>query len=124
MLCKTIPSPVFEHTMDKPTPPAQRLLDDLESIHHLLEEPNTPPLLTDIVTSQNIPVLSERVDMPEAAAPLTEAARHLTMTQLAPELRQCAELLLQEVVDEFIPLIEMQLRRRLEERLDRLVPKR
>ena len=111
--------------MDKPNPSAQRLLDDLESIHHLLEEPNTPPLLTDIVTSQSIPVLSERVEPTpvQPATPLTEAARHLTMKQLEPELRQCAELMVQEVIDEFMPQIEAQLRKRLEERLERLIPK-
>ena len=112
--------------MDKPNPPAQHLLDDLQSIRDLLEDPASPPLLTDIVTSESIPVLSERIDpfTPVNANPLTEAARHLTMKQLEPELRQCAELLVQEVIDEFVPQIEAVLRKRLEQRLERLLPKR
>lgn len=112
--------------MDKPTRPAQHLLDDLQSIRELLEEPASPPLLTDIVTSESIPVLSERVDdfEPVLNSPLSEAARHLTMKQLEPELRQCAELLVQEVIDEFVPQIEAALRQRLEQRLERLLPKR
>lgn len=110
--------------MDKPTPGAKRLLDDLQSIHDLLDEPQMPPLLTDVVPNSSIPVLSDIVDdLAPKPSPLSEAARHLTMTQLAPELRLSAQLILQEVIDDFVPQIEAELRKRLEARLERLLPK-
>ncbi|MFU3618416.1 DNA polymerase III subunit chi [Pseudomonas paraeruginosa] len=116
----------------KPTQPPERLLDDLESIHDLLYESNEPPLLTESFEPDNIPLLSDVVSpgtAPRASEPLAEAP---APTGLAPaeqerlddELRASAELILQEVIDDFAPQIEAELRRRLQARLGRLLGQR
>ncbi|AVK07754.1 hypothetical protein CSB93_2432 [Pseudomonas paraeruginosa] len=108
------------------------MLDDLESIHDLLYESNEPPLLTESFEPDNIPLLSDVVSpgtAPRASEPLAEAP---APTGLAPaeqerlddELRASAELILQEVIDDFAPQIEAELRRRLQARLGRLLGQR
>lgn len=129
-------------TMDTPKPPQKptHLLDDLESIRQLLGDENLdPPLLTDTIDPDSIPLLSDIVTPPPAPAaepvPLPQAAtlhssieqtfsRDSDMNRLDNELRAAAELILQDVIDDFVPQIEAELKRRLQARLSRLLPPR
>jgi hypothetical protein len=133
-------------TMDTPKPPQQptHLLDDLESIRQLLGDENLdPPLLTDSIDLDAIPLLSDIVTPPLApshppvvvSAPLPQAttlrssieqtlSRDSDMHRLDNELRAAAELILQDVIDDFVPQIEAELKRRLQARLSRLLPPR
>lgn len=140
-------------TPKPPQKPAQ-LLHDLESIRELLgDDRSEPPLLIDSLDPDSIPVLSDIVSAPPgppppfhatpapkptapaattapAASPLREcieprlhdSARDLQ--HLNGELRAAAQLILQDVIDDFVPQIEAELKRRLEARLPRLLPPR
>lgn len=146
--------------MDTPKLPPEpaHLLDDLESIRALLDdEPsgNEPPLLTDSLDADGIPLLSEIVEpaptQPEPSAPshqdapsaqiaapapspsqpMAEAIRQRMtpagnpeLARLDSELRAAAQLILQDVIDDFVPQIEAELKRRLDARLTRLLPPR
>ncbi|AOE83716.1 DNA polymerase III subunit chi [Pseudomonas sp. TCU-HL1] len=154
--------------MDTPKIPPEpaHLLDDLESIRALLgDEPsgNEPPLLTDSLDADGIPLLSEIVEPPPApqaapvlatpppaplqaatvpspepdapplasTQPLADAIRQRMtaagnpeLVRLDSELRAAAQLILQDVIDDFVPQIEAELKRRLEARLTRLLPPR
>ena len=129
--------------MDKPynLPQSAHLLDDLESIRQLLGDDDLqPPLLTETVESEEqIPLLFELADerppiaqvMPEpvappAPAPVSEGAQHErnrqdTLLHLDTELRAAAQLIMQDVIDDFAPHIEAEVKRRLEARLERLL---
>ncbi|UTW08997.1 DNA polymerase III subunit chi [Pseudomonas benzenivorans] len=136
-----------------PKKPTQ-LLNDLESIRELLgDEGLEPPLLVDALDPDVIPVLSDIVSAPplpvptpapsyrpKAAAeplepaPLADLRGTLEQTlqrdsgaelkRLDSELRAAAQLILQDVIDDFVPQIEAELKRRLEARLTRLLPPR
>ena len=136
--------------MDTPKPPQRpaQLLDDLESIRELLgDEQLDPPLLTDSIDPDSIPLLSDIVTPPpaptpthrappDAAQPTAAAALRDSIEQavtrdsgaelnrLDNELRAAAQLILQDVIDDFVPQIEAELKRRLEARLTRLLPPR
>lgn len=144
--------------MDTPKLPPEpaHLLDDLESIRALLDdEPsgNEPPLLTDNLDADGIPLLSERVEpapaqpvtpaqpqplaapaptlSPAPNQPVAEAIRQRMTPEGNPELalldselRAAAQLILQDVIDDFVPQIEAELKRRLDARLTRLLPPR
>ena len=142
--------------MDTPKLPPEpaHLLDDLESIRALLnDEPsgNEPPLLTESLEADGIPLLSERVEpapaqpvppaqpqvqaapasAPAPSQPVAESIRQrLTpsgdpeLARLDSELRAAAQLILQDVIDDFVPQIEAELKRRLDARLTRLLPPR
>ncbi|MFC5694043.1 DNA polymerase III subunit chi [Pseudomonas sp. GCM10022186] len=143
--------------MDTPKLPPKpaHLLDDLESIRALLDdEPsaNEPPLLTDSLDADDIPLLSEIVAAPAAeplpaaqspvltepvtpapapGQPMAEAIGQRLASSASPdlahldnELRAAAQLILQDVIDDFVPQIEAELKRRLEARLTRLLPPR
>ncbi|OHC34615.1 MAG: DNA polymerase III subunit chi [Pseudomonadales bacterium RIFCSPLOWO2_02_FULL_63_210] len=132
--------------MDTPKPPQKptHLLDDLESIRQLLDDDNLdPPLLTDSIDPDSIPLLSDIVTPPPApphppvtepvpvpqAAPLRSSiqqtfSRDSELNRLDNELRAAAELILQDVIDDFVPQIEAELKRRLQARLSRLLPPR
>ncbi|MDP3816533.1 DNA polymerase III subunit chi [Pseudomonas sp.] len=137
--------------MDTPKPPQKpaQLLNDLESIRELLgDESLEPPLLLDTIDPDSIPLLSDIVTPPPSpavrapapsaapAAPAPAPAPSLrdTVTQsisrdsevnrLDSELRAAAQLILQDVIDDFVPQIEAELKRRLEARLTRLLPPR
>lgn len=128
---------------------AAHLVDDLESIRDLLDSGKEPPLLTDSLEQLDIPVLSDVV-LPEPPAPLrsnasqafraaAEAAaiamqaQHILHPPVASaagafepdrvkrEMHAAAQLILQDVVDDFVPQIEAELKRRLEARLGRLL---
>ena len=119
--------------------PAQ-LLSDLESIRQLLEPTITePPLLTDSIDPLSIPLLSEIVApafpaqplqpiapvTPPISAPRPTVHRQVhELHQLDGELRAAAQLLLQDVIDDFVPQIEAELKRRLQDRLERLLSQR
>jgi hypothetical protein len=51
-------------------------------------------------------------------------SRDSDMHRLDNELRAAAELILQDVIDDFVPQIEAELKRRLQARLSRLLPPR
>lgn len=128
----------------KPIQTADALLDDLQSIRELLADGLEPPLLTEQVSVEDIPVLSDIVaSAPAGPAPVqpdtafaiaSESELRKTVRQaigrdneinrLDTELRAAAQLLLQDVVDEFVPQIESELRRRLQDHLDQLLPPR
>jgi hypothetical protein len=119
------------------------LLDDLESIRQLLGDDSLqPPLLTDTVhTEGQIPLLFDVVGgRPEADDEPQPHADAIAPAQAAPsssandassnadallyldrELRAAAELIMQDVIDDFAPHIETEIRRRLDARLERLL---
>lgn len=116
--------------MDKPAPmpkPAH-LLDDLESIRQLLgDDALEPPLLTETVEEQ-IPLLLEPAEpaarAPVAAEPDPQARRQDTLLHLDSELRAAAQLIMQDVIKDFTPHIENEIKRRLDARLERLLNSR
>lgn len=131
--------------MDNPTPPQKpaQLLNDLESIRQLLgDEQIEPPLLVDSLDPDSIPLLSEIVTPPPrpttpdprpSIAPTAQTLRETVsqsisrdseLNRLDSELRAAAELILQDVLDDFVPKIEAELKRRLDARLTRLLPPR
>ncbi|MGF6088181.1 DNA polymerase III subunit chi [Pseudomonas sp. 18173] len=128
--------------MDTPKPLQQsaHLLDDLESIRQLLGDDNLqPPLLTDTVEDgdqEQIPMLFDAVSEPSppvvstAPAPSVEPARATApvadrnpddLLHLDSELRAAAQLIMQDVIDDFAPHIETEIKRRLSARLERLL---
>jgi len=117
--------------MDKPTslPKSAHLLDDLESIRQLLgDDTLQPPLLTETVRDERepIPLLLEVEPEPPAAprpAPQTtpERNRQDTLLHLDSELRAAAQLIMQDVINDFTPHIETEIKRRLEARMERLL---
>ncbi|MHC8307182.1 DNA polymerase III subunit chi [Pseudomonas sp. PB3P13] len=124
--------------MDTPKPlqkPAH-LLDDLESIRQLLGDDNLqPPLLTDTVEEddqEQIPMLFDSVSASQpavessapaaAAKPAAAASKNPDdLLHLDSELRAAAQLIMQDVIDDFAPHIETEIKRRLSARLERLL---
>lgn len=126
--------------MDTPKPlqkPAH-LLDDLESIRQLLGDDNLqPPLLTDTVDDgeqEQIPMLFDSVDNTPHAVEAVPAPTPAPQPAAAPvdkgpdallhldsELRAAAQLIMQDVIDDFAPHIENEIKRRLEARMERLL---
>ena len=147
MLRKITDYSVFEHTMDtSKKAESVHLLNDLESIRKLLEDENLqPPLLTETVLSDTqIPMLSDMVERspqptatpapaapaappapPSVAAaptPAKPAAPNVdTLLHLDTELRSAAQLIMQDVINDFAPHIETEIKRRLEARLERII---
>ena len=126
--------------MDTPNPLKKddHLLDDLESIRQLLGDDGLqPPLLTETVDGEvQIPLLFDMVGgkpaapAPVAPAPVAEAAPAPVTTEKAPdalllhldnELRAAAQLIMQDVIDDFAPHIETEIKRRLDARMERLL---
>ncbi|MBK5356326.1 DNA polymerase III subunit chi [Pseudomonas sp. TH41] len=120
--------------MDTPKPlqKSAHLLDDLESIRQLLGDDNLqPPLLTDTVNDddqEQIPMLFEAVDNPPpvtepSAAPAAPTAEKGpdALLHLDGELRAAAMLIMQDVIDDFAPHIETEIKRRLAARMERLL---
>ncbi|WP_095106233.1 DNA polymerase III subunit chi [Pseudomonas sp. Irchel 3E20] len=118
--------------MDTPNPlqKSAHLLDDLESIRQLLGDDNLqPPLLTETVASEvQIPLLFEQISaqIPAAPAPKPTPAPVAdnapdTLLHLESELRAAAQLIMQDVIDDFAPHIETEIKRRLEARMERLL---
>ncbi|KAA0949730.1 MULTISPECIES: DNA polymerase III subunit chi [unclassified Pseudomonas] len=124
--------------MDTPNPlkTSDHLLDDLESIRQLLGEDNLqPPLLTDAVTGDvqipllldmvgGKPVAPEPVETPAVQAvpePAAEKTPDALLLHLDNELRAAAQLIMQDVIDDFAPHIETEIKRRLDARMERLL---
>jgi len=121
--------------MDKPSalPDSAHLLDDLESIRQLLGDSDLqPPLLTETV--EQIPLLldtpagntlpaPEPIAAPAAAAPEedSQTRRQDTLLHLEAELRAAAQLIMQDVINDFTPHIETEIKRRLDARIERLI---
>ncbi|AJE14598.1 hypothetical protein [Stutzerimonas balearica] len=116
-------------TPKTPSKPAE-LLHDLESIRALLDSDDVAPSEFD---ADAIPTLRDVVEPAQpaqpAAAQATEprepavrtAFRSLAERHLDHELRTAANLILQEVIDDFVPQIEAELKRRLQSRVDQLI---
>ncbi|MCF6757371.1 DNA polymerase III subunit chi [Stutzerimonas balearica] len=116
-------------TPKTPSKPAE-LLHDLESIRALLDSDDVAPSEFD---ADAIPTLRDVVEPAQpaqpAAAPAPEprepavrtAFRSLAERHLDHELRTAANLILQEVIDDFVPQIEAELKRRLQSRVDQLI---
>ena len=123
--------------MDTPNPlkDSDHLLDDLESIRKLLGDDDLqPPLLTDVASDVQIPLLFdmvgtrpvapepiETVAEPVPAAPAAEKAPDALLLHLDNELRAAAQLIMQDVIDDFAPHIETEIKRRLDARMERLL---
>ena len=126
--------------MDTPNPLKKddHLLDDLESIRQLLGDDGLqPPLLTETVDGEvQIPLLFDMVGgkpaapAPAVAARVAEAAPVAAAAEKAPdalllhldnELRAAAQLIMQDVIDDFAPHIETEIKRRLDARMERLL---
>ncbi|HCS45758.1 MAG TPA: DNA polymerase III subunit chi [Pseudomonas sp.] len=125
--------------MDIPKPQQQsaHLLDDLESIRQLLGDNNLqPPLLTDTVEDddqEQIPMLFDTVSAsqptveptppapPAKPAPDTTSKGPDVLLHLDGELRAAAMLIMQDVIDDFSPHIETEIKRRLAARMERLL---
>ena len=119
--------------MDKPSPlpDSAHLLDDLESIRQLLGDADLqPPLLTETV--EQIPLLLEEAPgnpapaaEPVAAEPEPEddpqTRRQDTLLHLESELRAAAQMIMQDVINDFTPHIENEIKRRLDARIERLI---
>ena len=116
-------------------PKSVHLLDDLESIRKLLgDDTLQPPLLTEtVVSDEQIPLLFDQLEaqtqaeaeaaaMKPAPEPPTPAQnRQDTLLHLDAELRAAAQLIMQDVIDDFAPHIETEIKRRLEARMERLL---
>ena len=135
--------------MDTPNPLKKddHLLDDLESIRQLLGDGNLqPPLLTETVNGDvQIPLLFDMVGAkpvepveplepleppPAPATPAVEAAPAAAPAEKTPdalllhldnELRAAAQLIMQDVIDDFAPHIETEIKRRMDARMERLL---
>ena len=127
--------------MDTPKPQQKptHLLDDLESIRQLLGDDNLqPPLLTDTVDEgeqEQIPMLFEAVgNEPQAVkpqpaptpAPSAQPAAAVNkgpdaLLHLDSELRAAAQMIMEDVIDDFAPHIETEIKRRLDARMERLL---
>ncbi|MFJ4064986.1 DNA polymerase III subunit chi [Pseudomonas sp. NPDC089996] len=119
--------------MDKPSalPDSAHLLDDLESIRQLLGDADLqPPLLTETV--EQIPLLLDVPAGNAAPAPVAEPAavepeddpqtrRQDTLLHLESELRAAAQMIMQDVINDFTPHIENEIKRRLDARIERLI---
>ena len=119
--------------MDTPNPMKKddHLLDDLESIRQLLGDDDLqPPLLTESVEGEvQIPLLFDMVGNKPAATqpvaaepvPAAEKAPDALLLHLDNELRAAAQLIMQDVIDDFAPHIETEIKRRLDARMERLL---
>ncbi|MNM64668.1 hypothetical protein D3C81_760750 [compost metagenome] len=95
-----------------------------------------PPLLTDTVEDgdqEQIPMLFDTVSEPAPTVAPTPAAKPAAepapsadknadaLLYLDSELRAAAQLIMQDVIDDFAPHIETEIKRRLSARLERLL---
>ncbi|RZI32146.1 DNA polymerase III subunit chi [Pseudomonas orientalis] len=119
--------------MDTPNPLKKddHLLDDLESIRQLLGDDGLqPPLLTETADGEiQIPLLFDMVGNKSAApepviaepAPAAEKAPDALLLHLDNELRAAAQLIMQDVIADFSPHIEAEIKRRMDARMERLL---
>ena len=125
--------------MDTPNPLKKddHLLDDLESIRQLLGDDDLqPPLLTEQADGEvQIPLLFDMVGgkqvapepvveapvVVDAAPAAAEKGPDALLLHLDNELRAAAQLIMQDVIDDFAPHIETEIKRRLDARMERLL---
>lgn len=128
--------------MDTPNPTKKddHLLDDLESIRQLLGDDDLqPPLLTEQADGEvQIPLLFDMVggkqvapepvveapvvvDAAPAAPAAAEKGPDALLLHLDNELRAAAQLIMQDVIDDFAPHIETEIKRRMDARMERLL---
>ena len=127
--------------MDTPNPLKKddHLLDDLESIRQLLGDDGLqPPLLTETADGEvqipllfdmvgNKPIAPQPVAAPAApiaepiAEPVAEKSADALLLHLDNELRAAAQLIMQDVIDDFAPHIETEIKRRMDARMERLL---
>lgn len=129
----------------KPQKEAAHLLDDLESIRQLLgdESAHAPspsgetqiPLLFDVVGAQpnltpeldfdsddsRIPTLTPTPALAPAPKPAPAVSKADALLHLERELRDAAQLIMQDVIHDFAPHIETEIKRRLDVRMERLL---
>ncbi|WP_165670616.1 DNA polymerase III subunit chi [Metapseudomonas otitidis] len=89
--------------------------------------PTTPrPAPAPVKAAAPVPPVAPAPAAPSAAQPSVrggvEAATQTQLDRLDSELRAAAQLILQDVIDDFVPQIEAELKRRLNARLTRLLP--
>ena len=134
-----------------PLKDSAHLLDDLESIRQLLgDDTLQPPLLTDTVSAESqipllfdvvsgqvvaadeypgsdhdIPVLHAEpvvaLEPPAQPEPQVRTPNPDDLLHLDTELRAAAQLIMQDVIGDFAPHIESEIKRRLEARMERLL---
>ncbi|OEC41090.1 DNA polymerase III subunit chi [Pseudomonas sp. 1D4] len=93
-------------------------------------QPATPaaprPAPAPVKAAAPVPPVAPAPAAPSAAQPSVrggvEAATQTQLDRLDSELRAAAQLILQDVIDDFVPQIEAELKRRLNARLTRLLP--
>jgi len=93
-------------------------------------QPATPaaprPAPAPVKATAPVPPVAPAPAAPSAAQPSVragvEAATQTQLDRLDGELRAAAQLILQDVIDDFVPQIEAELKRRLNARLARLLP--
>jgi hypothetical protein len=93
-------------------------------------QPATPaaprPTPAPVKAGAPVPPVAPAPAAPSAAQPSVragvEAATQTQLDRLDGELRAAAQLILQDVIDDFVPQIEAELKRRLNARLARLLP--
>ncbi len=97
----------------------------------LLSDPVAPAVVSSAPATLPRPAASAPAMQPPAAARLSaslpqELASHGAdqLKRVDGELRAAAQLILQDVIDDFVPQIEAELKRRLESRLDQLLPRK
>ena len=97
----------------------------------LLNTPVAPPAATPAPSSSARPAVPSPTTPPPAATQLSASLRQKLASHGADqlkrvdgELRAAAQLILQDVIDDFVPQIEAELKRRLESRLDQLLPRK
>lgn len=129
----------------KPQKEAAHLLDDLESIRQLLgdESVHAPspsgetqiPLLFDVVGAQpnltpeldfdsddsRIPTLTPTPAPAPKPKPAPAVSKADALLHLERELRDAAQLIMQDVIHDFAPHIETEIKRRLDVRMERLL---
>lgn len=95
----------------------------------LLNTPVAPPAATPAPSGSARPV--SPTTPPPTATQLSASLRQKLASHGADqlkrvdgELRAAAQLILQDVIDDFVPQIEAELKRRLENRLDQLLPRK
>lgn len=97
----------------------------------LLSEPVAPTVVSSAPATLPRPAASAPAMQPPAATQLSASLRQKLASHGADqlkrvdgELRAAAQLILQDVIDDFVPQIEAELKRRLESRLDQLLPRK
>jgi hypothetical protein len=98
--------------------PRRGLIDELQSLSATLD-----PSAGGAPTHGDIPVLQDVVELPRAAAPASGriTAAFAPGVDLGAALEVEARSIVDDLMDEFLPLVEAQLRERLEERMRQLL---